>query len=77
MRLGLIATEFRRSRYIFLHFKLIFNYSTGFFTIPGQNSLLLIPRTVTIQGILEMATQTDLCREQGQVGLVNTGRLSG
>jgi len=77
MRLGLVPTEFRRSRYIFVHFRLFFNYNTGFFTIMGNNCHLLVLRTMTIQGISEMATQMDLCQEQGQVELINTGTLSG
>lgn len=37
----------------------------------------LLLRAVTIQGILEMATQIDVCQEQVQVELVNLCKLSG
>lgn len=37
---------------------------------------LLVLRTVTSQSITEMATQMELCQEQAQVELVNTGTLT-
>lgn len=67
----LVPTEFRRSRYIFLPFRLFIflSYSARFFTIPGKTSSLVL-RTVTTWGILEVAAQKALCPEPGQVELV-------